>query len=119
MFRKGEKSYIYILSGACLLLFITGVLNFINLYLVTMIRRGREYGLKKIYGAGQSTLFLQIWLENALLILSALITAWFFIEVTQIPINRLLETDFVYTPFDGWLSLGIMVFLPLMANANN
>ena len=117
MFRKGEKPYIYILSGACLLLFITGVLNFINLYLVTMIRRGREYGLKKIYGAGQSTLFLQIWLENALLILSALITAWFFIEVTQIPINRLLETDFVYTPFDGWLSLGIMVFLPLMASA--
>ncbi len=116
MFPSGQKSHLYILSGVCLLLFLTGLLNFINLYLVAMLRRGKEYGLKKIYGADGKTLFLQIWLENLLLIASALFFAWLFIEVTQIPINRLLDTDFTYTPFDGWLSLGILILLPLLTS---
>ena len=32
MFLSGHKSHLYILSGVCLLLFLTGLLNFINLY---------------------------------------------------------------------------------------
>ena len=116
MFPSGQKSHLYILAGVCLLLFLTGLLNFVNLYLVAMLRRGKEYGLKKIYGANGRTLFLQIWLENLLLILSALLFAWLFIEVTQIPINRLLNTHFVYTPFDWWLSLGILILLPLLTS---
>ena len=116
MFPSGQMSHLYILSGVCLLLFLTGLLNFVNLYLVAMLRRGKEYGLKKIYGANGRTLFLQIWLENLLLILSALLVAWLFIEVTQIPINRLLNTHFVYTPFDWWLSLGILILLPLLTS---
>ena len=116
MFLSGQKSHLYVLSGVCLLLFLTGLLNFVNLYLVAMLRRGKEYGLKKIYGASSSTLFLQIWLENLWLIVSALLLAWLFIEVTQIPISRLLNTDFAYTPFDGWLSLGILILLPLLTS---
>ena len=116
MFLSGQKPHLYILSGVCFLLFLTGLLNFINLYLVAMLRRGKEYGLKKIYGANGRTLFLQIWLENLLLIICALFFAWLLIEVTQIPINRLLNTHFVYTPFDGWLSLGILVLLPLLTS---
>ena len=116
MFPSGQKSHLYILSGVCLLLFLTGLLNFVNLYLVAMLRRGKEYGLKKVYGANGRTLFLQIWLENLLLILCALFFAWLLIEVTQIPINQLLNTRFVYTPFDGWLSLGILILLPLLTS---
>ena len=116
MFFSGQKSHLYILAGVCLLLFLTGLLNFINLYLVAMLRRGKEYGLKKVYGASKSTLFLQIWLENFLLTLSALLVAGLIIEVTQIPVNRLLNTQFVYTTFDGWLALGILLFLPLVTS---
>ena len=116
MFLSGQKSHLYILAGVCLLLFLTGLLNFINIYLVAMLRRGKEYGLKKVYGAGKSTLFLQIWLENFLLILSALLVVGLIIEVTQIPVNRLLNTQFVYTPFDGWLAIGVLLLLPLITS---
>ena len=116
MFLSGQKSHLYILAGVCLPLFLTGLLNFINIYLVAMLRRGKEYGLKKVYGAGKSTLFLQIWLENFLLILSALLVAGLIIEVTQIPVNRLLNTQFVYTPFDGWLAIGVLLLLPLITS---
>ena len=117
MFLSGHKSHLYILSGVCLLLFLTGLLNFINLYLVAMLHRGKEYGLKKVYGANKGHLFIQIWMENSLLTASALSVAWLIIEVTQIPVNRLLDTTFSYTPFDGWLSVGVLLLLPLLTSA--
>ena len=116
MFFYGNKQQLGILTGVCCLLLLTGLLNFINLYLVAMLRRGKEYGLKKIYGAGGSKLFVQIWLENTLLIAVALLFAWLVIEITQKPVGQLLETTFLYTPFDGWLSLGILVVVPLVTS---
>ena len=112
MFLSGSRSHIVILSGVCLLLLLTGVLNFINLYLVVLLRRGKEYGLKKVFGACGRTLFAHIWVENMLLVLSALLVAWFIIEITSVPTEYLFGIHFSYTPFDGWLSLGILLLLP-------
>ena len=116
MFLSGEKSHLYILCGVCLLLLLTGILNFVNIYLMCMLRRGKEYGLKKVYGANKSNMFLQIWLENFLLTASALLIAWLIIEVTQIPVSHLLNTQFSYISFDGWLSLGILLILPIITS---
>ena len=113
---SGTRSHILILSGVCLLMLLTGILNFVNLYLVAMLRRGKEYGLKKVYGAGASRIFLQIGLENFLLVFWALMVAWLIIEVTQIPVGRLLGMEFVYTPFDMWLSLGLLLVLPFVTS---
>lgn len=116
MFLSGEKSHLYILCGVCLLLLLTGILNFVNIYLMCMLRRGKEYGLKKVYGANKSNMFLQVWLENFLLTATALLIAWFIIEVTQIPVSHLLNTQFTYIAFDGWLSLGILLLLPIITS---
>lgn len=116
MFLYGQKSHLYILAGVCLLIFLTGVLNFVNLYLISMLRRGKEYGLKKVYGAKGHTIFLQIWTENVLLLFAALMVAWFMVEVTAIPINRLLGDNFWYSPFDLWLSLSLLVVLPILTS---
>ncbi len=116
LFQYGQKSHLYILMGVCLLIFLTGLLNFVNLYLVTMLRRGKEYGLKKVYGANACDIFRQIWLENLLLLLASLLVAWLIVEVTAVPINRLLREDFWYSPFDLWLSLGLLVALPLLTS---
>ncbi|WP_455674616.1 ABC transporter permease, partial [Phocaeicola sp.] len=116
MFSSGSSSHITILSGVCLLLLFTGVLNFVNIYLVVMLRRGKEYGLKKVFGSHGRSLFLQIWMENSLLVLSALLIAWFIIEVTYIPVEHLFNYHFAYTAFDGWLSIGILLLLPLVTS---
>ena len=47
---------------------------------------------------------------------SALLIAWFIIEVTQIPVSHLLNTQFTYIAFDGWLSLGILLLLPIITS---
>lgn len=116
MFLSGNRSHLIILSGVCLLLLLTGILNFINLYLVALLRRGKEYGLKKVFGVCGRTLFANIWIENTLLVLSALLVSWLIIEIMSAPTEYLFDTHFSYTGFDGWLSASILLLLPVITS---
>ena len=116
MFLSGNHSHLIILSGVCLLLLLTGILNFINLYLVALLRRGKEYGLKKVFGVCGRTLFANIWIENTLLVLSALLVSWLIIEIMSAPTEYLFDTHFSYTAFDGWLSASILLLLPVITS---
>jgi len=113
LFHHTNMTYIYLLSGVALLLFLVGILNFVNIYMVLMMTRSKEYGIKKVFGLQGFPLFVQIWLENLLLIIPALLVAWLLIEITQIPVNRLFLEEIGYTWFDLWLSLGFIVLMPL------
>lgn len=116
MFLSGNRSHLIILSGVCLLLLLTGILNFINLYLVALLRRGKEYGLKKVFGVCGRTLFANIWIGNTLLVLSALLVSWLIIEIMSAPTEYLFDTHFSYTAFDGWLSASILLLLPVITS---
>ena len=116
MFLSGNHSHLIILSGVCLLLLLTGILNFINLYLVALLRRGKEYGLKKVFGVCGRTLFANIWIENTLLVLSALLVSWLIIEIMSAPTEYLFDIHFSYTTFDGWLSASILLLLPVITS---
>ena len=116
MFLSGNRSHLIILSGVCLLLLLTGILNFINLYLVALLRRGKEYGLKKVFGVCGRTLFANIWIENTLLVLSALLVSWLIIEIMSAPTEYLFDIHFSYTAFDGWLSASILLLLPVITS---
>lgn len=114
MWHFSSRSHLLILMGVCLLLLLAGILNFVNIYLVFMLKRSKEYGVKKVFGLRGRSLFLQLWTENTLMITLALLLAWFFIEVFAGYANRLLESDIPYTAFDWQLSLGVLVLLPLL-----
>ena len=116
LMNHGDRSYLLILSGVIVLLLAVGILNFINLYMVMLMKRSREYGIKKVLGLGRSSLFVEIWLENFVLVFASLFVAWVLIEVTAVPVERLLGEQIGYTPFDGWLSLGILIVLPLLTS---
>lgn len=114
MEHHGDRSHVLLLTGVCLLVLLTGVINFVNLYLVFIMKRSREYSIKKVFGVHGRTLFIQLWTENAMLITGALFIAWLLIEITTVPVNRLLGSEGSYTSFDVWLSLGIWLLLPLL-----
>lgn len=116
MFFTGSYSHLWIMIGVCLLVLLTGVINFINIYLVAMLRRGKEYGLKKVFGARGKELFLNIWVENTLLVSAALLVAWLFVELSMMPVKNLFNYQFTYTAFDWQLSLGILIALPLLTS---
>ena len=114
LFRHTNMTYIYLLSAVALLLFLVGILNFVNIYMVLMMTRSKEYGIKKVFGLQGFPLFVQIWLENLLLVIPALLVAWLFIEITQIPVNRLFQEVIDYTWFDLWLSFGFILIMPFI-----
>ena len=116
LMNHGDRSYLLILSGVIVLLLAVGILNFINLYMVMLMKRSREYGIKKVLGLERSSLFMEIWLENFVLVFASLFVAWLLIEITSVPVERLLGEQIGYTPFDGWLSLGILIVLPLLTS---
>ena len=116
LMNHGDKSYLFILSGVVLLLLAVGILNFVNLYMVMLMKRSREYGVKKVLGISPMALFGEIWLENFVLVLSSLFVAWLLIEVTTVPVAWLLGEQVEYTSFDGWLSLCVLFLLPLLTS---
>lgn len=116
MMNFGDRTYLGILSGVVILLLFVGILNFINLYMVFMMKRSKEYGIKKVFGLQKLPLFLQIWFENLLIATAALLLAWLLVEITQVPVSRLLDTSTHYTAFDWKLSLEFIVVLPLLTS---
>ena len=116
LFRHTNLTYIYLLSGVTLLLLLVGILNFVNIYMVLTMTRSKEYGIKKVFGLQGFPLYVQIWLENLLLVIPALLVAWLLIEITQIPVNRLFQEEIGYTWFDLWLSLGFIALMPLLTS---
>ena len=116
IFTFGEKSQILILSAICAVMLFMGILNFVNLYLIFALKRRKEYGLKKVYGISAKGMFMQIWVENLLLIGSALMVAGLLFEIFHIPLNRLLSMPFGYTSFDQWLFVGFLLILPLVTS---
>ena len=116
LMNHGDKSYMFILSGVVLLLLAVGILNFVNLYMVMLMKRSREYGIKKVLGLSRLSLLGEIWLENFLLVLTSLFVAWLLIEITSVPVAQLLGEHIGYTSFDGWLSLSVLFLLPLLTS---
>ena len=57
----GDWGQLQIFMGICALLLVTGLLNFINLYMIFMLKRTHEYGIRRVFGAGRGAVFAQIF----------------------------------------------------------
>ena len=111
-----SSDYLNILGIVAALMLFVGALNFVNLYMVYMMKRNKEYGIKKVFGLQKWPLFVQIWTENMILAFWALMFAWLIVEITQVPVARLMNTEMHYTWFDLQLSLGFLFGLPLVTS---
>lgn len=115
MYRFGNPGYISVLTAVAFLMGLIGLLNFVNIYTVIMSRRSREFGIKKVFGAGKAAIFVQIYVENMLLAGLALLLCWTILEVT-----RYLFYNELYIPvasdvrFDLLASAIVLWGLPLL-----
>ena len=112
-FIFGNKEYILVLSGVVVLLFLVGLLNFVNLYSVVMQKRRRVYGVKKVFGLSVGGLFAEMWMENFLLFACAVFLSWCIVETSSELWEGLFSEKIPVTGFDWYLSLGLLLFVPL------
>ena len=81
-FMRGNKDHVTVLSVVACMLLLVGIFNFINIYTVIVLKRAREFGVKKVYGASSLRIFTQIYAENVCMVAVALLIIWMLIEVT-------------------------------------
>jgi ABC-type antimicrobial peptide transport system permease subunit len=113
-FARGNIFYSSILSFIGIILLLAGLVNYINIHSVVMIRRNRELGMKKVFGAGSGKIFMQLHLENLLLIVASLIIA-FWLAATLHPFieNTLGIRQYPNLRFDLWFAFVLLAALPV------
>lgn len=114
---QGNADSIKVLSLVAFFILLVGVFNFINIYVVVTMRRAREFGVRKVFGAGLRHIFNQIFLENLLMAIIALFFAWLFIEIIDaVLVERLDFAVQSNSRFDLLLSLFIALLLPVITS---
>jgi ABC-type antimicrobial peptide transport system permease subunit len=116
-FPHGRHIYVLILSGVGVLLLLIGLVNYVNIYTVVILRRNRELGMKKIFGAEGYRIFAQLIVENLTLVLVALALAFALAGTLHTFVENTLEiTQFPSLRFDLWLSLAIACAIPVIVS---
>ena len=115
IFVKGDSNSIRILSLVAILLFVIGLFNYWNLYTVIMQKRGLEFGVRKVFGAGRWALFKQLYMENFLLTLVSALFIGMAIEITdKILVHSLDIPIWDNVAFNTFLGVGLLFGFPLL-----
>ncbi len=115
VFNQGNYNYVSLLIIVGVLILLVGVINFINIYTVVVLRRGREFGVKKVFGAEGSNLFMQLLIENLLMIGAALVFALIIARLVSPIITNILQLNQIPNiRFDLVISFILLVLLPLI-----
>ncbi|MDL2208991.1 ABC transporter permease, partial [Parabacteroides sp. OttesenSCG-928-O15] len=110
---QGNKENLQVLSFVGLLILAIGLLNFIYLYSVILLKRNRELSMKTVFGARPFQLFCQMYVENLVLTLLAVIIGWALIEITSGLQTSLLQIEIVNNPrFNRLFSLLVLFLIP-------
>ena len=116
-YKTGNKTGIAILSLVCFMILIVGLTNFINVQMAVVLHRGREFGMKKVFGASGKNIFLQLWAENMVMVGLALMVAFLLIGVFNPLIKNVLQLNRIpFQSFDMLLVLGLCGVVPLFVS---
>lgn len=117
VFIRSDLRSLRVLSIVAVFLLMVGVFNFINIYQVVAMKRSRELGVHKIYGADSSHIFIYIYLESLIMTIVALFFSWWFIELFEALLNNRLGFKIIDNiRFNIFISGAIILFLPLITS---
>jgi len=105
-------TYLVILGSIALFILILACINFINLTTARAVKRAREIGVRKVFGAAKQQLIRQFLGESIIITLIALACSLVIIELFEPSFTRLIGTELTYKFFS---SFGIMLTILLAA----
>lgn len=116
-YLKGNYTHILILSAIALLILVIGLFNFINIYTVLVMKRAKEFGMKKMAGAGKQQIGGQLFAENLCMTTIALFLAWVMIEAGTNLFQVWMDIAVPdHIGFNLSLSIGILLLLPVITS---
>lgn len=112
---NGNITYVYIFTGAAILILLIACCNFINLSTARSLNRSKEIGLRKVIGAEKSQLVMQFLGESLIYTIIAsllsLIIVLFFMPV----FNAFVGTPLVFNVNVIWIYLAIILGVGCLA----
>ncbi|MDE5711375.1 ABC transporter permease [uncultured Bacteroides sp.] len=111
--EKGSRTAVRILSMMAVALLLIGWVNALNLTIARYLERGREFGLRKVFGASRRQMVIQGLLESGLFNLLAFILALGWVEVLLPVASRWVGQDFAFdvlTSPECW-GMALMIFV--------
>lgn len=111
--EKGSKTAVQILFIMAVALLLIGWVNALNLTIARYLERGKEFGLRKVFGASRRQIVIQGLLESGLFNLLALVLALGWIEVLLPIVSRWVGQNFAFDAFNSlecW-SMVLMIFV--------
>ena len=107
---NSSVTYIIILSSISLFIMILACINFVNLTTARAVKRAREIGVRKVFGAFKLQLIYQFLGESILVTLIALGLAFVLVELFEPSFSQLIGSPLIYNCFDS-----VFVFLTIIA----
>ena len=111
-FKTGNIQYEWILLIIASLILGISLFNYLNLYAVILLKRSKEFGLRKVMGAGRHELFLNLFVENSLSSIFAVVLAGLLLLMFSNEISQFIGKEiFLDNGLDLWIILGSLVFI--------
>ena len=105
---------VLILGSIALFILILACINFINLTTSRAIKRAREIGVRKVFGAYKGQLIGQFLGESVLVTFIALVIALVMAELSQTFFAQLIGTELIYNIFSNPIILLIIITSTLL-----
>lgn len=103
-------TYILVLGSISLFILILACINFVNLTTARAVKRAREIGVRKVFGAMKRQLVRQFLCESVVLTCIALCLAFVFVELLKPAFSDLIGAKLLYDTFSSaWIFLTILI----------
>lgn len=112
--ENGDRAYVDIFTGVAILVLLMASINFMNLSMVTGLKRYKEVGIRKVLGSLRIQVIFQFLLESVIIVMFSLICAITIIQLLAPIINAYFAVELI-RPF-GEL-IGTMISLVIGAIA--
>ncbi len=99
---------LFSIGGIALVILLMACFNYTNLSIARALRRAREVGMYKIFGAGRLSIFVQFVIQAILIAIISLVIAYALLPFVPLPWDVMHELQSV--PFDFSLVVWLLLF---------
>ncbi|MBO3697434.1 ABC transporter permease [Roseivirga sp. E12] len=115
-FRTGDKQNLYLLAAIGIFILLIACMNYVNAATAKAITRGKEIGVRKVFGAYRRQLVIQFMGEAFIISLISVLLSMLTTDISLPFFENLMQTELRYSLLDNPVYLSSLVVILLSVN---